>query len=272
MKKIYIEITNNCNLNCDFCIKNERKSQFMTLDNFSLILDKVQNYTKYLYLHVLGEPLLHPQINDFVRLATKKGYYVNITTNGYLIKRLKCSSIRQINVSLHSYNPKYNISISDYIKDMLDKIDELPQVYFSLRFWVENSYNLEMIKLINERYNTNITLDEIIQKKNITVNKHLFLNSHHEFIWPDLNNNYYNAYGKCYALRDHIGILVDGTVVPCCLDTKGTIKLGNIYNENLNTILNSRRVKIMREGFKNNIKSEELCKKCGFFLDKESIF
>ena len=28
-KKVYIEITNNCNLNCDFCIKNQRKNKFM---------------------------------------------------------------------------------------------------------------------------------------------------------------------------------------------------------------------------------------------------
>ena len=52
-KKVYIEITNNCNLSCDFCPHNKRKNEFITLDNFNIILDKLENYTKYLYLHAI---------------------------------------------------------------------------------------------------------------------------------------------------------------------------------------------------------------------------
>ena len=85
-----------------------------------------------------------------------------------------------------------------------------------------------------------------------------------EFIWPDLNNNYYNEVGTCYALRDHLGILVDGTVVPCCLDSKGIINLGNIFEENIEDIQNSERYKKMLQGFRNNKKCEELCKHCKF--------
>ena len=84
------------------------------------------------------------------------------------------------------------------------------------------------------------------------------------FIWPDLNNNYYNDKGKCYGLITHFGILVDGTIIPCCLDSKGIINLGNIFNDDINSILNSNRCKNMVDNFRNDKKCEELCKHCKF--------
>ena len=105
-KKVYIEITNNCNLNCSFCIHNKRTPKFMSMDEFKIILSKLKGYTKYLYFHILGEPLLHPYINEFINEASKD-FYVNITTNGYLIKNIKDNkNIRQINISLHSNQNK----------------------------------------------------------------------------------------------------------------------------------------------------------------------
>ena len=98
----------------------------------------------------------------------------------------------------------------------------------------------------------------------IKIVPNLIIDTFHEFIWPDLNNYYYNEIGTCYALIDHIGILVDGTVVPCCLDSRGVINLGNIYEYSLDSILNNERVNLMIDNFKNNRKCEELCKHCKF--------
>ncbi len=71
-KKIYVEITNNCNLKCDFCIGNKREKKFIDIENFKLLLNKLDGYTDYLYFHVMGEPLLHPKINDLINIASKK--------------------------------------------------------------------------------------------------------------------------------------------------------------------------------------------------------
>lgn len=266
-KKIYLEITNNCNLECDFCIQNKRNKKYMSEDEFKLILNKIKGHTKYLYFHVLGEPLMHPLINEFIDIASDS-FNINITTNGYLINRIKNNEkIRQINISLHSYDEKYNIPLKKYMDNIFDAIDTLSKnTFISLRFWVNNKHNIEIIKMLNEKYNQNINIDDI--KNNITLDKNIFLSVSKEFIWPDLNNDYYNEEGSCYGLRDHIGILVDGTVVPCCLDTKADINLGNIMNEELDEIINSERCLKMIEGFKNNIKCEELCKKC-LFLHKD---
>ena len=261
-KKIYIEITNGCNLNCEFCIKNTRKTEYINIDNFKLILEKLKNYTDYLYFHVLGEPLLHPKINELIDIASKD-FNINITTNGYLINNINTNNIRQLNISLHSFNNNYKMSLNQYLDNIFNKIDTLKNTYISLRLWVRNKYNKEIINYINNRFN--LQIDENID--NYKINNHIFINNFHEFIWPDLNNNYYDEIGTCYALKDHMAILVNGTVIPCCLDSKGIINLGNIYKNSLDDILNSNRVKNMIINFKNNKKCEELCKHCKF-IDK----
>ena len=262
-KKIYLEITNNCNLNCTFCIKNRREPKFMSFNDFKTILSKLENHTKYLYFHILGEPLLHPKINEFIDYASNK-FKINITTNGFLIDRVKDNkNIRQINISLHSYNESYKISLEDYMNNIFNVIDVLKEnTYISLRFWLKNIFSKKMIDMINERYKVKIDINSI--KNNTTIVKNVFISINEEFIWPDLNNNYYEEMGTCYALKDHIGILVDGTIVPCCLDSLGTINLGNIFENTIEEIKNADRYKKMLDGFKSNKKCELLCRKCKF--------
>lgn len=258
-KKVYIEITNNCPLNCDFCIKNKRLNKFMSKDEFQIILDKLQGYTKYLYLHVLGEPLIHPLINDFINSAIKNNYYVNITTNGYLINNIKNNkNIRQLNISLHSYNDKYKKSLINYLNDIFLVVDKLKTTtYISYRLWVNSKHKEDIINALEKKYNVKIS-------NNMKLEKNVFIDFDDEFIWPSLNNNYYSDKGKCYALKNQIGILADGTIIPCCLDTLGIIKLGNIFVDNINDIINTQKYQNMLNGFKNNKKVEELCKHCSF--------
>ena len=257
-KKVYIEITNSCNLNCKFCIHSKSKKRFMNLEEFKIILNKLNGKTKYLYLHVLGEPLLHPKINEFIKLAKENGYNINITTNGYLISNLK-EEVRQINISLHSYNKDNNKKIEEYMNDIFSVVDKFKNTYISYRFWANNKESSKMLELINKHYNTNINKIE-----NNKLKERVFISTFKEFIWPDLENSYYNEEGICYALKDHIGILSNGDIVPCCLDTKADIKLGNIYENEINEVLSSEKVKSIINGFKCNKKNEELCKHCNF--------
>ena len=259
-KKIYLEITNNCNLDCSFCIKNNRIKKFIDINDYKKILDKIKSYTKYLYFHVSGEPLLHPLINELINIGSND-FYINITTNGYLINRIKNNyNIRQINISLHSFSEKYNISLEKYMSNIIEVINNLnDNTYFSLRFWVTNKYNKDIIKILEKEYNKKIEL-----KQGFKITNNVFISINNEFIWPDLLNDFYNEEGTCYALKDHIGILVDGTIVPCCLDVNGIIKLGNILNDDLSSVINTNRYKKMLIGFNNNKKCEDLCKKCNF--------
>lgn len=261
-KKVYVEITNACNLSCDFCIKNKRKLKFMSEDEFKIILEKLKNHTEYLYFHVLGEPLMHPKINEFINLASLS-YKVNITTNGYLIEKLKNNkNIRQLNISLHSYNTKYNISLDDYLNHIFEVVNTLENTYISYRLWVDSNETDEILKKLNEKYDTSLSKKDL--KRNNKLKENIYLNKEEEFIWPSMNNNYYNENGKCYGLIDHIGVLVDGTIVPCCLDTLGIINLGNIFKDDLSSLKENKLGNEMINGFKNNKKVHELCKKCKF--------
>ena len=137
-KKVYVEITNRCNLNCNFCVKNKRVKQLMTVQEFLIILNKLKPFTKYLYMHVLGEPLLHPQINDFINLAFTNNFYVNITTNGYLIKKIiNNDNIRQLNISLHSFDRQYNKSLNAYLNDIFEVLYKLNYNTYVLVLFVE---------------------------------------------------------------------------------------------------------------------------------------
>ncbi len=259
-KKIYIEITNRCNLKCDFCILNKRKVKDISIDEYKTILNKIKGYTKEIYLHVLGEPLLHSSINEFISYANNNGFDVCITTNGYLLDRLK-ESPKRVNISLHSYNKKYGVSLDDYLDKIFKYVDNnRDKTYFSLRLWANK--NNEIINYINKRYNLN--LNNISNDQKIKIGKNLLIDTFHEFIWPLLDNNYYNENGKCYGLINHIGILSDGTIIPCCLDSEGIINLGNIYKDNLEDILNKDIVRNMINSFRNNKKCIELCKHCSF--------
>ena len=232
----------------------------MSMDEFKEILNKLKDITNYLYLHVLGEPLMHPSINEFVNIASLD-YFVNITTNGYLIKRIKDNkNIRQINISLHSFNPKYNKSLDDYLNDIFAVTDKLQKdTYINYRMWVNSPYKDMIVKKLEEKYLVKID-------GNMKLSFNTFIDFDESFIWPDLNNNLNNQSGKCYGLIDHLGILVDGTIIPCCLDSQGNINLGNIFTDNLENILESKRVKEIVNNFKNNKRCEELCKHCGFNL------
>ena len=185
-------------------------------------------------------------------------FKINITTNGYLINNINTNNIRQLNISLHDYSDIYNKKLIDYLDDIFNKIDMLPNTYISLRMWVKNKYNNEMINYINKRYSVSVVGDSF------KINDHIFMNNFHEFIWPNLDNSYYSEIGTCYGLIDHIGVLVDGTIIPCCLDSRGDINLGNIYIDDLSEILNQERATNMIYGFKCKKKTEELCKHCNF--------
>lgn len=264
-KKIYIEITNICNKNCSFCSKTKRPLREMSLIEFEKVLQKIDNYTDYVYLHIKGEPLIHKDFPSIIELCKKYNKKINLTTNGTLIHKYidlfsNNDIFRQVNISLHSYD---NI---DDIKSLIDCIEKIraknKNTYFVYRYWTLNKKNSNYINL--KKTIKNIYDIDINNDMNIKLDKNLFLNKDFEFVWPNIENNIDEKTGFCYGLKSHIGILSDGTVVPCCLDCDGIIDLGNILFEELSVILNKEKTKNIIEGFKNNKKIEILCQHCSF--------
>jgi radical SAM protein with 4Fe4S-binding SPASM domain len=280
-KKIYIEITSACNLSCSFCPQTKRRGEFMKEDFFEQILKQIKPYTDYIYLHVKGEPLLHERVGDFLDIAGKNGFYVNITTNGTLIKRamdglLYKSALRQINFSVHSFGGRDGIDCGDYIQDILESSERLQRhmdTLISYRFWNLSDNqdkeltvkNRAMLKAIEEHYGLDYEIkQQVIPGRGLKVKDKVYINQDFEFRWPALTEEEDEGIGFCHGLRNQAAILVDGTVIPCCLDGEGIINLGNINDNIFGEIIESKRAKAIYDGFSKRIAVEELCRKCGY--------
>ncbi len=278
-KKIYVEITNKCNLSCDFCPGSGRQEGFMDKELFGKILEEVREYTGQLYFHVLGEPLLHPELGTFLAMCHDAGMKVNITTNGTLIHRraeilLSSPALRQVNFSLHSFEANYReypIDIYlDRIFDFIASSEKCEKLLIGLRLWNisdkgKNNLNSYILRRIEKQFGFCTEIPEKATPVNgIKLYNNVFLHVAEVFDWPDAGINDIGSRGFCYGLRDQAAILADGTVVPCCLDGEGVISLGNIREQNFAGIILGERARNLYEGFSRREAVESLCRKCGY--------
>jgi len=282
-KKVYLEITNVCNLKCDFCPETQRKGEFMSEAAFKHILDEIKPFTDYIYLHVKGEPMLHPNLEAFLDISYEKGFKINITTNGTLLDKvaetlIKKPAVRQINFSLHSFDGNQKeLSKEQYIESILafsKRAAAESGIIISLRLWNldeglltedQRKRNSHIIDKIEEAFKLPYKIQGILsEKKAFKIKDRVYLNQDYEFEWPDVKKKEEDNTGSCYGLRNQIAILVNGTVVPCCLDGEGIIHLGNIHEERFFDIIHGKRAEKIRIGFCNNTLEEELCRKCGY--------
>ena len=276
-KKIYVEITNVCNLKCKFCLETKREKRFMSIDEFKNTINKIKDYTDLILLHVKGEPLLHENLKDILDICEKNNVKVNITTNTTLLKNnleilSTSNALRQLNLSIHDLEQN-EITEKERLLDIIKTIKEIKnnnkKLIVSYRLWNmskigENGQNLNFLKLLEKEYDIENIYEKCKQKDFIELDENVFLNQDIEFEWPSMNNEIVSNIGKCYGLKQQLAILVNGDVVPCCLDTDGDITLGNIFKESLEEILEKERTKKIIEGFNNLQLVEELCKRCKF--------
>ncbi len=281
-KRIYVETTNVCNLSCHFCPKTTRQNKLMTREAFEVIIKKIKPHTKFIYLHLMGEPLLNPKLHDFLNIAANNDIKVNITTNGTLLMKqkevlLQTDAIRQINISLHSFEAnEVDFTLPQYVQmiaDFITQARERTKLIISIRLWNmdsetlqgSNELNDDILALLQDAIKPIENIKETLQvKSSVKLHPNIYLNMAQKFEWPDAKKEHMSSDVFCYGLRDHIGILVDGTVVPCCLDSEGTIALGNIFEENLQEIVTNERAIAIYDGFSNRCAVEDLCQRCEY--------
>ena len=264
-----MEITNLCNRNCSFCPGTVRAPKLMTPEEFETVARKLTGVTGYLYYHLMGEPLTHPKLPELIAIATRLGFKSQITTNGTLLATrgdaLIEAGVHKVNISVHSFEEGSNEDYVNYIDSCLDFADRASRagIIVVLRLW-NNGYdegrNISTLDLAKARF----PWDWKEEPKGIRIQHKLFLEHGDRFDWPDLSAEEGGDAVFCHGLRDHFGILSDGTVVPCCLDREGAIALGNIFTQPMDEILQSPRAKAMTAGFSCRRATEELCRKCGY--------
>ena len=269
--RVYVEITDICNRNCSFCPGTKRQPRRMSIDEFKIVAAKLQNITKYLYFHVMGEPLTHPELAELIRIARENGYRPAITTNGTLLskrgKEIVEAGIYKVNISVHSFEEGKTEDYVQYIKNCLDFADYASQngVLTVLRLWnlgYDKGRNIDTVAMLHEKFPHEWTQGT----RGARIRDKLHLEYGERFEWPDMEAEDRGNSVFCYGLKDHFGILCDGRVIPCCLDREGAITLGNIFEDTqtVKEMLSSPRALAMREGFTRREATEELCRKCGY--------
>ncbi len=120
--RCYLEITNICNLNCFFCPKTDRAKRRLTLDEFETLTNRLQGEIKFLYFHLMGEPLLHPLLPQFITIARAKGFIPVLTTNGTLLSQgysVIDALPHKIQISLHSHEGNSREDACEYINEVM---------------------------------------------------------------------------------------------------------------------------------------------------------
>ena len=276
LRKAYLEITNVCNLRCSFCPGTGRKTGFLTPENFRLLAGRLRPCTEYLYLHLMGEPLLHPQLGELLDIAEDLGFRVMITTNGTLLPQngellLNSPAVEKVSISLHSFegNEGAESELKGYVDRCLAFAAQAGErgKKCALRLWNldgadtqgANGRNGEILARMEAAFPKPWKAGH----RGTTLASNVFLEWGEKFEWPDLNAPEGDT-RFCMGLRDQVGVLWDGTVVPCCLDHEGDIPLGNLYEQPLEEILNTPRARAIYDGFSQGRAAEELCRRCGY--------
>lgn len=267
--RVYVEITNICNMKCSFCHGHCRQAKMMSKLDFQRVLDELKGKTKHIYYHLMGEPLTHPELNEFLVMAKEQGFQSMITTNGTLLNKcgdaLLQSGIYKINISLHSFEKQDRQAFESYLTDIVEFVKKASssRTIVVLRLWnkgADDSQNSQIISFLRPLLDGEWTENE----RGIRIRNKLHIEWGDRFEWPDKDGKYQGEQVFCYGMRDHFGILADGTVVPCCLDSDGAINLGNVFTEKLSDILNSERAKAIKHGFGSYKATEDLCKRCPY--------
>lgn len=271
IKKVYLEITNVCNMSCSFCHGTKRPPRFISEDEFKIALEKLKGKIRYLYFHLMGEPTLHPQLNSFLALAHNYGFKVILTTNGTLLKEkssilLSSAALHKVSVSLHSFEANdIDLSLDGYLGDVFDFCRGCA-----------TAGKIAVMRLWNRGGREDLNCDILSKMKEyfpgewkesysgLKLSERIYLEWGEKFDWPDIGAQDFGGEHSCYGMRDQIGILVDGTVVPCCLDAEGDIPLGNIFTDELEDIISSPRAVAIKESFERRCVTEPLCRRCGF--------
>lgn len=269
-KKAYLEITNVCNLHCAFCPGTRRAPRYMTRGEFSALAARLRPYTDYLYLHLMGEPLVHPELPALLDAAGALGFRVVVVTNGTLLSvrggaLIAAPAVYKVNISLQSFEANDGGRLSDYVNQCADFAARMSAAgkLCVLRLWNENGLNA-LNADIEAALAAHFPRPWRAARRGLALAERVWLEPGEKFDWPDMSAEDGGERVFCHGLRDQLGVLVDGTVVPCCLDRDGVLALGNLFDSSVDDIMSTDKARAIYDGFSSRRAAEELCRRCGY--------
>jgi len=281
-RKAYVEISNICNLKCSFCPTVERASQVMSPALFGKVAAQLTGMVDEVCLHLMGEPLNHPEFGQILQLCREYQLPVNLTTNGLMLTGTRRDQaldpiVRQVNLSLQSFAANFSgKDVSGYMQRVFQFTrlaqEQRPDLYINLRLW--DLDDVQTPSAVNAAVRASISAEfgidleglaiDIRRKKHLQLSGRIYLNFDSRFTWPSLDLPKRLRPGFCHGLSSHFGVHADGTVVPCCLDKEAVINLGQVAEQPLQEILFGARATAIRDGFARGEPTEDLCQRCTF--------
>ena len=184
--KIYVEITDICGLSCSFCTPKKAKRGVMPLTLFKNIIEQIANYTKFISLHVLGDPLCVENLNEYLAIGSYYNVKFDIVSSGAFLQQkhfpiLTQDSIHQVSFSLDAlFNHSHlNKEIHKYFDRIIDFYmyanANYPKLYINLRLFGNNDYTYLLERFPNAIMQT--------EKRRLRLAKNFFLRFHKPFIW-----------------------------------------------------------------------------------------
>lgn len=279
-RKLYLEITNICNIQCSFCPAVERKAASLDMPLIESFFQKVSGWADRVCLHVMGEPTSHPQFPDFVEKAKQYGLQLEITTNGLILNdavkaALLSTSVVQVNFSLQSFFDNFpEKDPGRYLEKIFaftqQAMSARPDLYINFRLWnIGSADDRDVSEFVLQKIESafSVQLNRSVDpgfKKSKRVKDRVYLHFDSRFNWPDISSPVLGTQGRCHGTVSHLAVHSNGDVVPCCLDKEATIKLGNLSKQSLQEIVSSERYLNMVQGFNSGVLVEDLCQRCEY--------
>lgn len=251
---VYIEPTNRCNLSCDFCPQSledykERAGywQHMPVEMFAKIIDEIKTLgIKSVKLYFFGEPLLHPQIGELVRLAKTVCHRVELTTNGIPLnerraKELIAAGLDYLRVSLYNEQPE---RVRENVKRLHDLRGITPHICVKIFSKEEADAAYTLYAGI---------ADEVSHETLHSMGSDLI----------NISQQPHSDKTACPYPFYTLVVKANGDVVPCCVAWEQSLVVGNVENESLLNIWKGDKLanihKLHLEGRRNELAA---CAKC----------
>ena len=285
---ISIEPTTNCNLGCPECPSGlkvfSRNTGNIEMDTYTKMMEQVHHNLLYLYFYFQGEPYMHPQFLELVRIAKEKKIYTVTSTNAHFLTERKAketieSGLDRIIISIdgttqevyENYRRGGTLTkVIEGAKNLVRYKKELksktPHIIIQFLVVKPNEHQIEDIYKLAE----DIGVDEVkLKTAQIydykdgnelipSIEKYSRYKKNKEGLYA-LKNKLLN---HCWKLWHSSVITWDGLVVPCCFDKDATHQLGDIKQRTFSEIWNNEKYMNFRKSVLKSRSEIDICTNC----------